>query len=146
MVAHARARVWVQVDTTWVQLHDHATADLLSGRVHREMRWLVEWWKHRCAVCEANYLCAQKACDAWAAPSPPSDWTLLALDTCTPPPVARNDPRVKFFFFKDMLANHRAVVEEMAAFMELDVNESVIDTVVSQSTHAYMSSAEHRHR
>ena len=58
-----------------------------------------------------------------------------------------NNPRVKFFFFRDMVENHEWLVRQMAEFMEVpNVDDDLIATVVSQSTHAYMSSDEHRHR
>lgn len=92
------------VDTTWVTAHDDATAALLSGRVHTQLRWLVEWWEHR------------------------------------------NDTNVKLFFYQDMLKNHRQVVVEMAEFMGIDADDSLIDKVVEQSTKDYMASEEHRFR
>lgn len=120
-----------QVDTTFVNLNDFVTIELLSGRVHGNLARMVEWWKHRygLATSESQFGLRRASCDGcW--------WHCCSF---------RNDRRVKFFFYKDMVENHRQLVEDMAEFMEIpDVDEELIDTVVRQSSHKYMSSEEHK--
>eukprot|EP00746_Dinoflagellata_sp_MGD_P127643 gnl/MRDRNA2_/MRDRNA2_62164_c0_seq1.p1 gnl/MRDRNA2_/MRDRNA2_62164_c0~~gnl/MRDRNA2_/MRDRNA2_62164_c0_seq1.p1 ORF type:complete len:428 (+),score=87.83 gnl/MRDRNA2_/MRDRNA2_62164_c0_seq1:117-1400(+) len=54
----------------------------------------------------------------------------------------RHDPDVLFLFFDELTQQHRRSVERIAAFMGLDPasNASLIETVVSQTTHAAMAS------
>ena len=114
----------LQVDTTWVTAHDDATAALLSGRVHTQLRWLVEWWEHRYVLPGRSAIEVLWRNERWR----------------------RNDTNVKLFFYQDMLKNHRQVVVEMAEFMGIDADDSLIDKVVEQSTKDYMASEEHRFR
>eukprot|EP00928_Gymnodinium_smaydae_P066178 TRINITY_DN49226_c0_g1_i1.p1 TRINITY_DN49226_c0_g1~~TRINITY_DN49226_c0_g1_i1.p1 ORF type:complete len:390 (+),score=61.71 TRINITY_DN49226_c0_g1_i1:104-1171(+) len=54
----------------------------------------------------------------------------------------RHDKRVCFFFFDDLLQNHLGCVQRMQRFMDLEPDEAVVQKVLKQSTHEYMSKAD----
>eukprot|EP00638_Chattonella_subsalsa_P014002 CAMPEP_0117785934 /NCGR_PEP_ID=MMETSP0948-20121206/5555_1 /TAXON_ID=44440 /ORGANISM="Chattonella subsalsa, Strain CCMP2191" /LENGTH=334 /DNA_ID=CAMNT_0005614887 /DNA_START=81 /DNA_END=1085 /DNA_ORIENTATION=+ len=56
-----------------------------------------------------------------------------------------DDENILFLFYDDMKENHRNAVSQIAAFADLSppADTDLIDLVVKQSTHAYMSSKEH---
>merc|ERR1719446_315419 len=65
----------------------------------------------------------------------------------------RNDSNVLLLFYDDILEDHAGTVRRIAEFMELvkpglDDAETrqLLATVVEQSTHAWMSSPEQKHR
>merc|ERR1712014_383145 len=65
----------------------------------------------------------------------------------------RNDEDVLFLFYTDILEDHVGTVKRVAEFMDIvkqgqddTRSKELLNKVVEQSTHKWMSSPEHKHR